>query len=128
VVDNEDFEDLLNYLKKDVTLKARRTIMRRLEELYLQQKHVLKKKLNSFKSKFSITCDVWTSKNQLSFFGFTIHFIDDEWNYQEALLAFKFLEREHDGQSLSKAFIAVLEDFDIADRLLGVTADNASNF
>ena len=33
VVDNKDFQHLLIYLKKDVTLKARRTIMRRLEEL-----------------------------------------------------------------------------------------------
>jgi hypothetical protein len=37
------------------------------------------------------------------------------------------LEGEHDGKSLSVAFINVLEDFGIADRLLGVTADNASN-
>ena len=47
--------------------------MRRLEELYNQKKHEMKERLNGFKSKYSITCDVWTSKNQLSFFGFTIH-------------------------------------------------------
>jgi hypothetical protein len=101
--------------------------MRRLEEMYNQKKQELKAKLNGFKSKYSITCAVWTSKNQLSFFGFTIHYIDDNWQMKEDLLAFKFLEGEHDGKSLSAAFIDVLEDFGIADRLLGVTADNASN-
>jgi hypothetical protein len=46
---------------------------------------------------------------------------------QEGLIAFKFLEEEHDGASLAKAMVDVLEDLQIADRLLGVTADNASN-
>jgi hypothetical protein len=45
----------------------------------------------------------------------------------EELLAFKFLEGKHDGKNLSVAFIDILEDFGIADRLLGVTAANASN-
>ncbi|KAJ3268498.1 hypothetical protein HDV01_002701 [Terramyces sp. JEL0728] len=43
------------------------------------------------------------------------------------LVAFKLLTEEHDGKSLADALIEVLEDFEIADRLLGVTADNASN-
>jgi hypothetical protein len=126
VVDNEHFEDLLEYLRKDLTVKSKTTIMRRLDELYDQKKHEMKERLNSFKSKYSITCDVWTSKNQLSFFGFTIHYINDDWQMKEQLLAFKYLEGEHDGESLSRAFIDVLEDYGIADRLLGVTADNAS--
>ncbi|KAJ3303941.1 hypothetical protein HDV03_003414 [Kappamyces sp. JEL0829] len=32
VVDDEDFIDMLEYLKKDITVVARRTLMRRLEE------------------------------------------------------------------------------------------------
>ena len=46
---------------------------------------------------------------------------------QEGLLSFKYLEEEHDGLSLCKAMMEVLEDFGIAERLHGVTADNASN-
>jgi hypothetical protein len=127
IVDNEHFQDFINYLKNDINLVSRRTIMRRLEDVYLQKIQEVKSKLNTLSSKFSVTCDVWTSKNQLSFFGFTIHYIDDEWKLQENLLTFKFLEGEHDGESLSVAFIDVLEQFGIADRLLGVTGDNATN-
>ncbi len=126
-VDNEHFQDYANYLKRDINIVSRRTLMRRLEEIYNQKKQELKERLNRFKSKYSVTCDVWTSKNQLSFFGFTIHYINDEWEMKQELLAFKFLEGEHEGESLSVTFIDVLEDFGIADRLLGVTADNASN-
>lgn len=59
--------------------------------------------------------------------GITVHYIDEEWKMNEGLLCFKYLEEEHDGLSLSKAMIEVLEEFGIAERLLGVTADNASN-
>jgi hypothetical protein len=57
-----------------------------------------------FKSKLSVTCDVWTSKNQLSFFGFTIHYIDDDWQMQQELLAFKYLRGEHEGQKLVSGY------------------------
>jgi hypothetical protein len=127
MVDNIHFADLLEYLKKDIVIVSRSTLMRRLDELYLLMKGQLKQKLHSFKSKYSITCDIWTSKNQLSFFGFTIHYIDDDWRMKDGLLAFKYLKGEHDGLSLAKEMIEILEEFEIADRLLGVTADNASN-
>jgi hypothetical protein len=119
-VDNEQFKEYATYLKSDISIPSRRTLMRRLEEMYNEKKQELKAKLKGFNSKYSITCDVWTSKNQLSFFGFTIHYIDDDWQLKEEMLAFKFLEGEHDGKSLSGTFIDVLEDFGIADRLLGV--------
>ena len=69
IVDNDEFEDMMEYLKKDIGIKSRRTIMRRLEVIYKQKKEELKMELGSFKSKFSLTCDLWTSKNNLSFFG-----------------------------------------------------------
>lgn len=43
------------------------------------------------------------------------------------MIVAKFLDAEHAGACLASALLSTLEDFDIADRLLGVTADNASN-
>jgi hypothetical protein len=139
IVDNVYFQELVEYLKIDTKLVSRRTLVRRMEDCYIDVKSIMKARLNRLESKYSITCDVWTSKNQISFFGFTIHYIDEHWQLQDELLAFKYLEGEHDGESLSvvslphymltthKAMIEVLQEFDICDRLLAVTADNASN-
>jgi hypothetical protein len=41
-VDNEEFEDLLEYTKKDVYVKSRRTLMRRLEELFTLMQDALR--------------------------------------------------------------------------------------
>ncbi len=69
----------------------------------------MKECLNGFNSKFSVTSDVWTSKSRLFFFGFTIHYIDNDWQVKEELLAFKFLEGEHDGKNLSVMYWKTLE-------------------
>lgn len=127
MIENKYFEDMVNYMNKDVLLHSRRIIKRRLEELYLQKKNLVKEKYMRLHSKYSITCDVWTSKNQLSFFGITIHYIDENWESCSGILAFKLLTEEHDGQSLAESLIEVLEDYEISDKLLGVTTDNASN-
>ena len=58
IVATNDFQDLMNYVKPDIIVNSRTTIMRRLEEFYTQMNDELKQELNSFNSKFSITCDV----------------------------------------------------------------------
>jgi hypothetical protein len=126
-VENEFFREMLDYVHSELSLISRRTLMRRVDDIHEAMKVELKEELTKFKSKFSITCDLWTSLNCLSFFGITIHFIDDDWKMHERLLAFKHFEKLHDGKSLSEAVIEVLDDFGITERLLGVTADNASN-
>lgn len=127
VIDDNRLEAIFRYLKHDIDLSSRRTLMRRLDQLYDQTKSNLKVLLQSFKSKVSITCDVWTSKNQLSFFGITVHYIDENYAFQEKLLAFRYFEGEHDGKTLAVALMEVIEDFDLQARLLGITVDNASN-
>jgi hypothetical protein len=50
-------------MKPDVSMTARKTLRRRMSEIYDQQKETLKKELNSFDSKLSITSDISTAQN-----------------------------------------------------------------
>lgn len=126
-IDNKDFHNILQYLKKDLSIISRPTLMRRLKDRYELEQNNLKDLFRTLKSKFSITCDIWSSLNQLSFFGVTVHYVDANWEFRESLLAFKFLDGDHDGLSLSLYIQEVLVFYGIADRLLGITADNATN-
>ena len=47
IVDNDHFNDYVNYLKSDHNTFSRRTIMRRLKEIYNQKKKEMKSRLNS---------------------------------------------------------------------------------
>jgi hypothetical protein len=78
-------------------------------------------------NKLSIALDCWTSPFQQAFIAITAYFIDADWNYRELLLGFEPLSGEHSGPNLAKVLIAVLQKHQLADRILTVTTDNASN-
>ena len=62
IIDNVYFKELIGYLKINLELVSRRTLVRRMEDCYIDVKSIMKNKLKKLKSKYSITCDVWTSK------------------------------------------------------------------
>lgn len=57
----------------------------------------------------------------------TGYFLDQEWNYCEVLLGFEHLLGSHTGTHLSETVIRILREHGIADRVLSITTDNASN-
>jgi hypothetical protein len=96
----------------------------------------------------SYTTDVWTSPNMVPFMSITAHWIDEEWNKREVLIAFEEIRGIHTGgfsihysngnrstnlflcikgENLAKAFVEVLESYDILHTLFIITCDNASN-
>lgn len=78
-------------------------------------------------AKLSIALDCWTSPFQQAFMAVTGYFIDKDWNYQEILLGFEPLHGTHSGANLSAVLLELLQQHNIVDRVLAVTADNASN-
>jgi hypothetical protein len=79
------------------------------------------------KGKISIALDCWTSQNQQSFLAITGYFITDDFKYSEVLLSFSSLEGSHDGSNLASMVLSVLEEYNLSQRVLAVTTDNASN-
>lgn len=57
----------------------------------------------------------------------TGYFIDDDWQYREVLLGFKPAPGSHTGENLCAILLNVLQEHQIQDRILAITADNASN-
>jgi hypothetical protein len=57
----------------------------------------------------------------------TGYFIDKDWNYREVLLGFEHLQGSHTGSHLSETVIRIFQEHGIADRVLSITTDNASN-
>jgi hypothetical protein len=66
-------------------------------------------------------------KHELINLAITCHWIDSDWELQEALLEFKYLPGHHDGPVLANAVFEALEKFDITAKLFCITTDNAGN-
>ncbi|KAJ6038847.1 hypothetical protein N7460_007564 [Penicillium canescens] len=77
--------------------------------------------------KISVALDCWTSPFAQAFMAVTGYFIDEDWNYRELLLGFEPLSGAHSGVSLSAVLLQLLQKYALADRVLTITTDNASN-
>lgn len=77
--------------------------------------------------KLSIALDCWTSHFRQAFMAVTGYFIDQDWNYREILLGFEPVHGSHTGINLGAVLFPLLQKHEVADRVLTVTTDNASN-
>ncbi|OKO90595.1 hypothetical protein PENSUB_13312 [Penicillium subrubescens] len=57
----------------------------------------------------------------------TGYFLDKDWSYRELLLGFEPLHGTHSGTNLSAVLFQLLQKYNLTDRVLAITTDNASN-
>ncbi|XP_068990723.1 uncharacterized protein [Neodiprion pinetum] len=100
----------------------RRKVKERFEELQLN----LKERLQQLSSKMSFTIDGWTSIAGRSYYGVTIHYIDNEWKYQSVVLDFIPSRGQHTGEDIATIFHECLLEYGIIDKIQGITVDNAT--
>lgn len=60
-------------------------------------------------------------------FGITCHWINDNWELKEFVLAAVEMRESHTGENIAKLIFNTLADSGITDKLFCITADNASN-
>lgn len=129
IIEHPEFKDLLEYTKlakSGLHLPSARSIRRLLDdEVHKNQQSVLDKLPKE--SCLSIALDCWTSPFAQAFMAVTGYFLDSDWNYCEVLLGFEHLQGSYTGAYLSERVIKILKGHGIADRVLSVVTDNASN-
>lgn len=75
----------------------------------------------------SLTTDAWTACTNQAYLSITLHWIDEQWCMQQILLDIIPIHENHTGLALAKNFLNTLKDYNIADKILAVTTDNAAN-
>jgi hypothetical protein len=83
--------------------------------------------LSNQKGKLSFTTDVWTSPSSVPFVCVTVHYLNDDWELCSRVMPFRYLPGSHTGLKIGALFEDILKEFDVLDRTLCVTVDNASN-
>ncbi|RKK13981.1 hypothetical protein BFJ66_g18192, partial [Fusarium oxysporum f. sp. cepae] len=96
-----------NYMARDVLLRSRRAVPKLLKKTFAQHKQGLVKKLhNSLSSMVHFTIDMWTSSEQ-----------------KVAYQAIVF-KGSHNGKLQAKAFLEVVEEYDLRGKVGYFTMDN----
>src|SRR5215213_4196987 len=79
VVESESFIKLINKLDPHYRLPSRHTIKRLIINEFEERRKVIINLFQNSTSKFSLTCDIWSSIKMESFMALTIHYIDSKW-------------------------------------------------
>lgn len=108
-----------DYPKKDA-------MRRRVIEEYEHMKKNLKEVLSNVRS-VSFTVDAWTSVATKSYYGMTVHFIDEDWVLQSLALDFVASHGNHSGEDIAKIFYKTLEIYNLKKKIQGITLDNAAS-
>ncbi|KAJ5316477.1 hypothetical protein N7476_006784 [Penicillium atrosanguineum] len=107
-------------------IPSAKTIRYRLQTTVKERHQSILRKLPNH-TKISIALNYWTSPFSQAFMAITGYFIDKDWQYREVLLGFQPLSGTHSGENLSAILLDVLMQYQIQDRVLAITTDNASN-
>ncbi|KAJ0135113.1 37S ribosomal protein S9 [Fusarium oxysporum f. sp. albedinis] len=116
-----------NYMARDVLLRSRRAVPKLLKKSFAQHKQGLVKKLhNSLSSMVHFTVDMWTSSEQKAAYqAIVVHFVEAETRgVAQALLSLCEFKGSHNGKLQAKAFLEVVEEYDLRGKVGYFTMDN----
>lgn len=128
VVQLHSLKDLLETVGgRKIVIPTRHKLMTTLDSEYNKVKNALRKKLSEQKH-LCLTADVWSSRAQ-SYLGVTVHFLNDKFERESYLLAFKQLFTKQTYKNLADAMDEILRDFGIKkSQVTNIVTDGGSNF
>ena len=91
----------------------------------LSEKEILKKQLRSVES-ISLTSDIWTSNQNLSYLAVVAHYIDEYWVMQCRVLNLIELDPPHSGFDITQDVFGCCQEWKIEDEIMTMTMDNAA--
>ena len=95
---------------------------------YLAMKDLLIDSLTNINTRVSLTSDIWTtSVGSMSFIVVTAHYIDNDWQLNKRIIAFRAFDFPHSGHQISNIIYQTACNFGIQNKIMSITFDNASN-
>lgn len=120
----EFFQKALQPLYRAV---SRHTIRNDTLAMFKEWRNHLVNKFIDLKCKVSFTSDIWTGNNNNGFLCLTAHWIDDEWNIQKRILAFRHIPHPHNGLTIASTIESIIDEYCLRDKVFSIALDNASN-
>ncbi len=103
----------------DVTVKTHA------EGLFAEGKQRLRHMLATALSDIHITCDMWTSPNNLGLLAVVAHFTSEKSKLVTVTLGLVELEGDHSGENQAAIVLNVLDEYEIRNKLGYIVMDNA---
>ncbi|WCJ24568.1 hypothetical protein M5689_006518 [Euphorbia peplus] len=106
---------------------SRHTLKREIQKLYESEKEKVKEMFKNTNEHIYLTTDNWRSEhNREEFICITAHFVDNNWKLHKRIIFFKDLTPPFDGRNIADEVFMNLLQWNIQNKVLTITADNAS--
>ena len=128
IVENKYFKNFVSKINThtDYTLPCRKTLNILLEEIYEQYKDKLSSYLQGIKW-IHATTDTWTSCQNYNYLSVTIHFFNNLFKKKYIALCLKHFIGEHSAENLKLELEGIIDDFQLNNKIVSISSDNASN-
>jgi hypothetical protein len=126
MVEHTCFNILMKYMNLLYEFVGRKTIRAKCLRIYGSEKESLAKVLKCVDF-ISLTTDLWTSNQTLSYMCLVAHYIDKDWKMQYRVLIFFELDPPHKGYVIGQAAYECVTARKIEDKIVSFTLDNAVN-
>jgi hypothetical protein len=140
LVENDHFRHFLHVIDSRYTPAARATLSTSLERTATVLKEKLKEELKHTNT-VNVTIDIWSDRKMRGYMATTVHYVSVSrlsttsanlkdkqlCNIKSGLLAIERFTGSHTGEKIAAHFEAVLESYELRDKIDYIVTDNAAN-
>ena len=127
LLESAEFRDLIQLLRPGTTVVKADALKNKVMDQFKKTQLQMKNFFSSIDSRISFTTDIWTSPNDLAFMAITAHWISADFVMHSMLMDFVQLFGSHSGVNIEKAFSQSLLNYNVFNKKLAITLDNAYN-
>ncbi|KAL5522088.1 hypothetical protein ACEPAF_1945 [Sanghuangporus sanghuang] len=125
--DHTEFKRCLIWGQVKLLIPSADMVKHTVKEMKLELFEKTKSMIDQLKSKVALSLNMWTSSNRYAFLAIVMHYILNKWDLQEQLIAFKEIKGRHTGDNIGAIVLRVLDQYNLASKLIAINCDNASN-
>ena len=127
VVESNSFKRLIKFCSPNLRVMSRPSMMKLIDSTFneLKQNFISVIRKGTF---FCATANIWSTKHR-SFFGYTCHWLYNDFERKSISLACKRFSGTHSFDAISRMIHIIHEEYGLnTNNLIATTTDNASNF
>lgn len=126
IVSQPWFASFMTVIDSRFVMPSRYQVNKKVFDLFECQKSILLSKLKAAEW-VSLTIDMWSDRRMRAFLGMTVHFVNESMNFESYVLDCASFEGKHTSNNISNKCVAIVESYELQDKIAFVVTDNASN-
>ncbi|KAL6655658.1 hypothetical protein ACP70R_006484 [Stipagrostis hirtigluma subsp. patula] len=125
MTEQDEFRKLIAWLTPTVKMASHPDLIVNTQNLFQKEKSKLKEKLTALRSRVCLSAYLWHYDPVLAFLCLRVHYIDDEWEKQENIIAFRVVDSSCNAKELSDIILEAISQWGLDGKIFSIILDDA---